>query len=54
MTVSEWLDQTLRDAAARGLGELRPMLEALARASTTLRQAPWNPDPRDMRPPTAR
>ena len=53
MTVSEWLEHAVRDATARGLPELRPMLEALVRGSITLRHALWNPDPRDVDPPSA-
>jgi hypothetical protein len=44
MTVTEWLEQALRDAERRGLPELRPLLEGFARATTALRAADWNRD----------
>jgi hypothetical protein len=43
MTVQEWLDGAARDADRRGL-PLRPLLEALARATSALRAADWNAD----------
>jgi len=42
MQVDAWLDAARRDADRRGLPDLRPLLEALARATTTLRAADWN------------
>lgn len=44
MTVKTWLDNAVQDAERRGLPALRPMLEALARATSALRSADWNPD----------
>jgi len=42
MQVQAWLDAARRDAERRGLPDLRPLLEALARATTALRAADWN------------
>lgn len=42
MHVQAWLDAARRDAERRGLPDLRPLLEALARATTALREADWN------------
>ena len=47
MTVDEWLEVVIADAARRGLSQLRPMLEALARATKALREADFNPDAHD-------
>ena len=44
MTVQVWLENAARDAERRGLPELRPLLEGLARATTALRAADWNAD----------
>ncbi len=44
MTVKTWLDNAVQDAERRGLGSLRPLLEALARATSALRTADWNDD----------
>ena len=44
MTIKAWLDNAIQDAERRGLSTLRPMLEALARATSALRTADWNPD----------
>jgi hypothetical protein len=44
MTIDAWLDHAIADATARGLLELRPLLEATARAMATLRDADWNDD----------
>ena len=44
MTIDAWLDHAIADATSRGLAELRPLLEALARAMATLRNADWNED----------
>ena len=58
MTNDPWLDLTRRDAERRNLPALRPLLEGLAQATQTLRQADWNvdarqgteaPSPRDAR-----
>lgn len=42
MTVDDWLQAALADAARRGLPELKPILEALAGATRALRAADWN------------
>jgi hypothetical protein len=43
MQVDAWLDAARRDADRRGLPDLLPLLEALARATAALRAADWNP-----------
>jgi hypothetical protein len=42
MTVTTWLAAALEDAERRRLPDLRPPLEALARATAALRAADWN------------
>jgi len=44
MTVAEWLAMATADAARRGLPDLVPALEGLARATEALRAADWNDD----------
>ena len=44
MTVDSWLQTALADAERRGLPDLKPLLEALARATTVLRGGDWNDD----------
>ena len=44
MTLDAWLDAAMADATRRGLPEMRPLLEALARAARALRAADWNDD----------
>ena len=44
MTVAEWLAMATADAERRGLPELVPALEGLARATEALRAAEWNDD----------
>ena len=39
MDVRDWLARAAADADARGLGELKPLLETLARATEALRDA---------------
>ena len=39
MSVEEWLRQAREDAVRRGLGELGPLLETLARSTAALRRA---------------
>jgi hypothetical protein len=46
MTIAAWLEQAQRDAERRGLPALRPLLDALARATSALRAADWNGDAR--------
>lgn len=43
MTVDDWLEAALADADRRGLTDLKGLLENLARATASLRAAPWNP-----------
>lgn len=42
MTIDAWLEHATADAAARGLPELRPLLDVAAKAIATLRAADWN------------
>ena len=44
MTVKSWLDAAIQDADRRGLPALKPLLEALAKATAALRSADWNTD----------
>jgi hypothetical protein len=44
MTIKAWLEAAIHDAERRGLAELKPMLEALANATSALRTAEWNAD----------
>jgi hypothetical protein len=44
VTVKVWLETAVQDAERRGLLELRPLLETLARATSALRTADWNFD----------
>jgi len=39
MTIDAWLKAACDDAERRGLAELKPLLEALARATAALRDA---------------
>jgi len=52
MTVESWLEAAIRDADARGLSELKPLLEALADATRALRAADFNEvDTHGLNPP---
>ena len=42
MTIEDWLNSALADADHRGLPELKPLLETLARATRALRDADFN------------
>jgi hypothetical protein len=42
MTIEAWLRAALADADARNLPGLKPLLEALAKSTATLRQADFN------------
>jgi hypothetical protein len=42
MTLDEWLRMATADAERRGIPALKPMLEALAAATKTLRAADFN------------
>ena len=44
MTIDQWLQAALADADRRGLPALKPLLEALARATKALRAADFNDD----------
>ena len=39
MTVHEWLRSAIADAERRGLPQLKPLLESLAKSTTALRDA---------------
>jgi hypothetical protein len=45
MTIDAWLNAAIADAEKRGLPELKPLLEALARATAALRAADFNQHP---------
>lgn len=45
MTIADWLADAKGDAEKRGLPELVPMLEGLAKATEQLRAADWNDNP---------
>lgn len=42
MTLAEWLEHAKADALRRGLPELAPILETLAKSTEALRAADWN------------
>jgi hypothetical protein len=42
MTIEAWLQAAIADAERRGLPELKPILETLARATKALRAADFN------------
>jgi hypothetical protein len=44
MTIESWLRAAIADAETRGVPELKPILETLARATTALRAADFNDD----------
>jgi hypothetical protein len=44
VTITVWLELAMQDADRRGLPALKPLLEALARATSALRTADWNAD----------
>jgi hypothetical protein len=44
MTIASWLEAAIADAEKRGLPELKPLLEALARTTQALRAADFNDD----------
>ncbi len=57
MDINAWLTAAIADAERRGLGDLRPLLETLARSTTALREAegsarPDTPTPGTNLPPT--
>jgi hypothetical protein len=42
MTIDSWIEAAIADAERRGIPELRPILEALARSTRALRAADFN------------
>jgi hypothetical protein len=42
MTIESWLQTAIADAEKRGLPDLKPILEALARSTQVLRAADFN------------
>jgi hypothetical protein len=44
MTIDAWLQSAIADAERRGIPELKPLLEALARSTRALRAADFNDD----------
>jgi hypothetical protein len=42
MTIESWLQAAINDSNRRGLPELKPILETLARATNALRAADFN------------
>jgi hypothetical protein len=44
VTIDAWLLAAIADAERRGLPGLKPLLEALARATKALREADFNDD----------
>jgi hypothetical protein len=58
MDIDAWLKAAVADARRRGLPELEPFLEALARATETLRAADFDTLPDELashaRPPESR
>ena len=44
MTIESWLQAALADAERRALSDLKPLLDALARATRLLREADFNGD----------
>jgi len=49
MTIDAWLKTAIADAEGRGLPELKPLLEALARMTAALRAADFNDVPAGAR-----
>jgi hypothetical protein len=45
MTVEHWLQNAVADAERRGLPELKPLLEALAKTVAVVRAADFNQSP---------
>ncbi len=40
--IATWLAEAVADARRRGLPDLEPLLESLARATEAIRKADWN------------
>ena len=49
MTIDAWLQAAIADAERRGLPDLKPVLETLAKATTALRAADFNQSAVDSR-----
>jgi hypothetical protein len=47
-SLQAWLEQSLQDADRRQLPGLRPLLEALSRSTSLLREADWNLEATDQ------
>lgn len=47
MNIADWLAAACADADKRGLSELKPLLESLARSTTALRLAAAGPEQDD-------
>jgi hypothetical protein len=45
MTIDAWLEAAIADADRRGLAELKPILETLAKSTAALRAADFNQSP---------
>jgi hypothetical protein len=54
MTIDAWLAAAIADAERRGLPELKPILETLARATAALRAADFNDHANDDSPGRSR
>jgi hypothetical protein len=54
MTIEAWLRTALEDAQRRGLTDLKPLLESLARATEALRAADFNVSASGSHQPSAR
>lgn len=52
--VASWLADAVADARRRGLPDLEPLLESLARATETIRKADWNDEAARPDSPAAR
>ena len=53
MTIESWLQAAIADAERRGLPDLKPILEGLARTTTALRAADFNDDASNPRSQSA-
>ena len=49
MTIDAWLQAATADAERRGLSDLKPILETLAKVTAALRGADFNQSPVDIR-----
>jgi hypothetical protein len=53
MTIDTWLQNAIADAERRGLPELKPILETLAKATNAVRAADFNDNASIEKPATA-